>query len=168
MALQAPKAEDGPWPSANGASSSAPGANEEGSNGSAAKLTEEDPENEFTGVAQYEPSMPRIINVGIDGPGKSLTPSCIPAHMLCDAVQGLACCSSPTLHARSQHGMTWYTEKAVYRQQLAYRQHRINGIQPLCSLPRNVRLWNMHMQSMTAPFLSRQGGCPYGVCAQGH
>ena len=81
--MQALKAEDGQWPNANGVSSGTPRANEMGSDGRAVKHIEEDPENEFTGVGQYELGMPRIINVGIDGPGKSLTPSCMPAHMLC-------------------------------------------------------------------------------------
>ena len=97
--MQVLKAEDGQWPNANGVSSSTPSANESGSNGRAVKHIEEDPENEFTGVGQYELGMPRIINVGIDGPGKRLTPSCMPAHMLCSPVQGPTCCSSVMPHA---------------------------------------------------------------------
>ena len=37
---------------------------------SSAHHIEEDPDQEFMGSSCYEPGMPRIINVGIDGPGE--------------------------------------------------------------------------------------------------
>ena len=37
---------------------------------SSARQTVEDPDQEFLGPFSYEPGMPRIINVGIDGPGE--------------------------------------------------------------------------------------------------
>ena len=73
--LQGPKLEDGPSPmdsvNANGVpgSSAASAADMAGNSNSVGQQIEEDPENEFTGAARYEAGMPRIINVGIDGPG---------------------------------------------------------------------------------------------------
>lgn len=75
--MQAPKLEDIQLPldgvNANGGLEAAVGAVAPDSNGSAEQQVEEDTENDFTGAAWYEPGMPRIINVGIDGPGMGIT-----------------------------------------------------------------------------------------------
>ena len=73
--MQGPKVEDSQAPmdglDANGDSgtSAAPGTDAAGSKDGTGQQIEEDPENEFTRGARYEAGMPRIINVGIDGPG---------------------------------------------------------------------------------------------------
>ena len=75
--MQGPKLEDSQAPmnglDVNGVSEAgtAPGPDAAESNDSAGQQIEEDPENEFSGTGRYEAGMPRIINVGIDGPGTS-------------------------------------------------------------------------------------------------
>ena len=78
--MQGAKVEDSHAPMdgliANGDSgtSAAPVIDAAGSNDDARQQIEEDPENEFTGGMRYEAGMPRIINVGIDGPGTGYMP----------------------------------------------------------------------------------------------
>ena len=82
--MQAPKLEASQEPTngldANGNSETgrAPEVAAEEINDSAGQQIEEDPESEFKGAAQYEAGMPRIINVGIDGPGAADTD-----HVVC-------------------------------------------------------------------------------------
>lgn len=82
-------------PAANGHSDSgtAPAMDAAESSDSAGQQIEEDPESEFKGAAQYEAGMPRIINVGIDGPGTADTD-----HIQCAGPLVGSSCEIPQTH----------------------------------------------------------------------